>query len=122
MEIIGHFDRTADQAGAARSFVRDALERWGVARRVDDVVLLASELFTNAVLHGEGAVDVRLTLTDHHVRLEVVDDGASPVARRQGATTGDYGGRGLAIVEMLASAWGSDDRGRTRVWAEVPYG
>src|SRR5690606_32533825 len=60
MQATERFTRRADQVPAARFFVGDTLRRWGVTSRLDDVVLMTSELFTNAVLHGDGAVQVSL--------------------------------------------------------------
>ena len=123
MQATGHFARTADQTAAARDFVRATLTDWGIDGRVDDVVLMASELFTNAVLHGAGGVDVTVALRDGDLRVEVVDDGRDHLPiRAQLPSPGTIGGHGLAIVDALAQAWGKgrDHRGRTRVWLEVP--
>ena len=124
MEATGHFARHADQTAAARSFVRRTLVDWGVAK-VDDVVLMVSELFTNAVLHGAGDVEVALSLSGEHVRLEVTDGGGVPVPSEVRPPTPDaITGRGLAIVDALADRWGNgnDPAGRTRVWIEIPTG
>ena len=67
--------------------------------------LLASELVTNAVVHGAGDILLRLAVADHTVRVEVADDsphGPEP----QPADTERLSGRGLWIVEELAAAWG----------------
>ncbi|HEX6421819.1 MAG TPA: ATP-binding protein [Acidimicrobiales bacterium] len=122
MEATGHFARHADQAAAARAFVRRTLAGWGVGR-VDDVVLITSELFSNAVLHGRGEVEVTLSLSGGRVRLQVADGGGVPVPSDVRRPTPDaVTGRGLAIVDALAQRWGngSDLAGRTCVWIEVP--
>jgi anti-sigma regulatory factor (Ser/Thr protein kinase) len=123
MQATGHFARASDQVGRARSFVRETLGAWGLSSRVDDAVLMVSELFTNAVLHGEGDVDVSLVLEDGNLRIEVADDGAGTVpTRARSPRPESVTGRGLAIVDALADSWGNgrDQRGRTRVWLEVP--
>lgn len=123
MHATAQFERTAEDVADARSFVRDTLADWGQLTHVDDVVLMASELVTNAVLHGSGEVGVALALADDHVRVEVVDDGESTFPSRAAAPGPDaLEGRGLAIVDALSDAWGGgrDDRGRTLVWVEVP--
>jgi anti-sigma regulatory factor (Ser/Thr protein kinase) len=125
MQAIGHFARTADQTAAARDFVRTTLADWGIEAPIDDVVLMASELFTNAVLHGAGGVDVTVALQDGDLRVEVIDDGSDHLpVRAQLPSPGAIGGHGLAIVDTLARAWGNgrDHLGRTRVWLEVPSG
>jgi anti-sigma regulatory factor (Ser/Thr protein kinase) len=123
MQATEHFVRTAEQVAVARAFVRDTLTAWGVSTRIDDLVLMASELITNAVLHGRGGIQVVLALSGGLVRVEVVDDGqamARPRALQPGPDV--MTGRGLAIVDALSDAWGNgrDAHGRTRVWLEVP--
>ena len=124
MQATEHFVRTAEQVVVARSFVRDTLAGWGAGARLDDLVLMASELITNAVLHGRGGMQVAVALTGDLVRVEVVDDGPSTVRPRPMQPGPEVmTGRGLAIVEALSDAWGNgrDDRGRTRVWLEAPF-
>lgn len=102
--------------------MHDTLVGWGIYDQVDDVVLMASELFTNAVLHGDGRVAVSVALDAGNVRVEVVDDGASSAAPPRPVPPAAVTGRGLSIVATLADSWGKgqDDHGRTRVWLEVP--
>jgi anti-sigma regulatory factor (Ser/Thr protein kinase) len=123
MQAYARFRRTTHQIPAARAFVRDTLYRWGETSAVDDATLVTSELFTNAVLHGSGRVDVYLTLDPEALRIAVVDDGRRTPERwpKRGARP-TLGGRGLRIVDALASTWGNnfDPTGRTRVWAEMP--
>jgi anti-sigma regulatory factor (Ser/Thr protein kinase) len=123
MQVAEGFPRHSDQIPRARALVRSTLEAWGVGSAADDVVLTASELFTNAVLHGEGRIELRLELRPATVRVEVVDEGSNGVpAAMAPASAGVFSGRGLAIVEKLARTWGSGraPHGGTRVWAEVP--
>lgn len=87
----------------------------------DAVVLMTSELVTNAVLHGGGEVRLAVEAGDMRVRVEVGDD----EQRRPQVPQPDdeaEGGRGLIIVDALASAWGVTDspRGGKVVWFEVP--
>lgn len=102
--------------------MHDTLVDWGVHDQVDDVVLMASELFTNAVLHGDGGVAVSVALDHGNVRVEVTDDGTSSPALPRPVPPAAITGRGLSIVATLADSWGKghDDHGRTRVWLEVP--
>ena len=81
-------------------------------------MLLASELITNALEHGSGAITLLVTLTPDRVRVDVTDGSPlQPAPRVVGPE--DEGGRGLAIVEHLASSWGmellADGRGKS-VW------
>jgi len=90
-----------------------------LGERLDDLVLLCSELVTNAVLHAGGPYRVRLR--DHlgRVRLEVHDP--SPTLPLQPAPDPTAtSGRGMALVAALADDWGVDDEqlGKS-VWVEV---
>jgi anti-sigma regulatory factor (Ser/Thr protein kinase) len=94
-------------AGLARAFVRHAFA--ALDQDSEDVaLLLTSELVTNAVLHARTPLQVGLVL-DHDRMLvcvsDRVDDGLTLTAL---AKSGDrHGGRGLALVEELAEAWGT---------------
>ena len=119
---------------AVRRFVDDALVGWGRDDLLDDVLLSATELATNATLHsGSTYFEVELSAEDTAVRVAVVDRGVLParaIARRGGdaasselAEEESMTGRGLLLVSALASAWGVDDLpGGTRVWAEFGAG
>jgi len=123
MQVAEEFPRRSDQIPRARALVRSTLEAWGIDKAADDVVLTASELFTNAILHGKGEVELRLKLLPASVRVEVFDEGTDGVPTVKAPTSaGVFSGRGLAIVEKLARAWGSAQvpHGGTCVWAEVP--
>ncbi|MEV0323308.1 ATP-binding protein [Streptomyces sp. NPDC050658] len=112
----------------ARVRVRDHLTAWGHlegsgARH--DVVLLVSELATNAVCHGlvlEREFEVAVTvLADGDCFIEVSDESPmSPELRGKGAWD-EENGRGLRLLDALADAWGVWQRGRhgKTVWALV---
>jgi len=122
MRVTEQFPRRSDQIPRARALVRTTLRSWGVEARLDDLLLVASELFTNAVLHGAGQVELTLELRPDAVRLEVVDGGHPQVqVPLVPVQPGMFSGRGLAIVEKVASKWGSATsiQGGTRVWAEI---
>jgi anti-sigma regulatory factor (Ser/Thr protein kinase) len=103
-----------------RDLLRDHVSRHAAAVDVDLVLLLASELVTNAVLHGAAPRRMRF-LSDGTAafRLEVYDGGTGlPVLRPP--PTGSQNGRGLQIVQGLTDRWGisPDGDGKT-VWVEV---
>ncbi|QTD96578.1 ATP-binding protein [Streptomyces cyanogenus] len=108
--------------GLARTAVRDALIRWGLDELVPVAELLVSELVCNALRHGTGP----LTLTVERgpdVRC-AVGDGSSQPPRPLDAGPEDEGGRGLALVDMLAAQWGHErglPSGKT-VWFELSTG
>jgi anti-sigma regulatory factor (Ser/Thr protein kinase) len=84
-----------------------------------DLKLLAGELLTNAVLHGEPPVDLRMLADGGAIRVEVAD--TSPVPPQQTDSGLDaMTGRGLALVEALATRWGTDLHADGKVvWAEL---
>lgn len=103
-----------------RRYAADACDALGWANATDTVLLLVSELATNAVLHAYGP-DVRIRVLDLGPRLRVeVYDGSPALPAQRRAAKGDQNGRGLALVEALATTWGTDltARGKT-VWFEV---
>lgn len=105
----------------ARRFVLAALTSWAVDRDVvDDIMLAASELVTNALEHGRDEVRLDLRHTEHGVVLSVGDHGAGmPVMTPVNVTAPRN--RGLAIVNSLSTAWGwSRDEDLKWVWAEFP--
>jgi len=102
--------------------VRSQLEAWGLAAQLPALELAVSELVTNAIVHGRGEVEVRLTDLEGCVRLEVGDEGAvgtpRPTLRSDGRGAGE-GGWGLRLVQGLSDTWGTHrDGGRTQVWME----
>ncbi|SDC87124.1 SpoIIE family protein phosphatase [Nocardioides lianchengensis] len=104
----------------ARRAVADQLGRWGVrAEAVDDLVLITSELVTNALVHARPPIDLRLRRTGHQVVLEVRDR-AQLRPRRRRPEESDENGRGLNIVEVLSESWGTrtNESGKT-VWCSV---
>ena len=106
---------------AARRFVRTALE----SVEADPVVietaeLLTDELVTNAIVHAQCKNYLFIRALQGVVRVEVTD----PDERLPSMAAPDpdaVGGRGLVIVNGLASAWGVErahDGGKT-VWFEL---
>jgi anti-sigma regulatory factor (Ser/Thr protein kinase) len=83
------------------------------------VLLVISELVTNAVLFGTGPVTVRLVKAGHRLTCEVGDAGNGRPRLRRGEPLGDSG-RGLHVVHKLTTRWGVrwTDAGKT-VWAEL---
>lgn len=106
---------------AARRFVRAALE----SVETDEVVietaqLLTDELVTNAVIHAHSKHYLFIRAAQDVVRIEVTDpDDRLPAISPP--DTGALGGRGLVIVNGLASAWGVERgaSGGKTVWFEL---
>ncbi|MFC0862875.1 ATP-binding protein [Sphaerimonospora cavernae] len=112
---------------AAREWARGLLGERVAAPVLDDVVLLLSEVVTNAVAHSEsgraedGRVTVRMACDAGGVHVEVRDGGSAtstPAVRVPDAA--DDGGRGLWLVDLLATAWGARQDGTGgSVWFRV---
>jgi anti-anti-sigma factor len=96
--------------GRARSEIRHATQH---AREQDAAVaaLLVSELVTNAVVHprdGQAApIGLRILAADRWLRVEVTDAGTGFDPERPEPRRADSGGRGLLLVDRLASRWGA---------------
>jgi serine/threonine-protein kinase RsbW len=103
-----------DQVREARAFLRAILGDWPVA---DAALVVCSELAANAVQHSRsarpgGVFTIRaLVQPDAWAWIEVQDDGGRWEPRRPG--TGDHG-RGLIIVDELASYWDVQEQEASR--------
>ena len=95
-------------AALARQFTRTTLITWQRLGAHDDIVLVVSELVTNALLHGHGTPVLRLLGDADRIRIEVSDDSPLlPVSHRVTPTSG----LGLRVVEQVSAAWGASRRG-----------
>lgn len=106
------------EARKARRFVDTVLREWGDHEQAESVVMAVNELFINAVSHANTPVTLRLRRLPDLIVAEMEDlDGHRP--RRTVAQPEDENHRGLQIVEILSSRWGSrvTDSGKV-VWAE----
>ena len=114
------FDRKASEVGRARRFVRSSLDDWGVGAQATALELAVSELVSNALVHGAGAIHVGLQCGNGQVELEVTDEGrpaSPPHPVEANGAMGGAGGWGLRMVDEIADRWGSaTEAGRTRVW------
>ncbi|MET9515514.1 ATP-binding protein [Streptomyces sp. NPDC002994] len=116
------------EVGRARRWARSRLAGSGI--RVDEplaetLILLISELVTNAVVHTGCPAVLRMlfgTAADGTVRVEVADASARPPKPRH-ADGDDTNGRGLELVDGLADRWGWQSEGAgKRIWCEVDRG
>jgi anti-sigma regulatory factor (Ser/Thr protein kinase) len=112
-----------------RRWLVEELARLGLPGDViDDAVLLVTELVGNAVQYAHplpgDVLRVSWDCVADRLLLRVTDGGGRDLPRRRDAGPFDTRGRGLAIVDALASAWGIE-RGRAAggksntVWAEL---
>jgi serine phosphatase RsbU (regulator of sigma subunit) len=113
---------TVEVVAKVRAYVADELRRLDRIDLTDDAELVASELATNAVLHGEGIVRVAVDPVDEGVRLEVHDRTRVPPVLAL-ATAEAMTGRGLRLVAAVSSRWGVEPAGTGKVvWAELEPG
>ncbi|GAB2992736.1 ATP-binding protein [Streptomyces pseudoechinosporeus] len=130
------------EVGRARRWVRSRIAGSGIGADeplAETLILLVSELVTNAVVHTGRPAVLRLSLpgaagdaateegtsgeADREaavtVRLEVADTSARP-PRPRCADGDETNGRGLALVDGLADRWGWSPEGAgKRIWCEV---
>jgi anti-sigma regulatory factor (Ser/Thr protein kinase) len=111
----------------ARVWLTDLGTAWGLevgGELLDDAVLVASELVENAVRHAPGAGRLRVELRASRLSIAVVDGSPHPpvLVPAQAATL--RGGRGVAVVDALARAWGHGPHpgGGKVVWAVLQIG
>ncbi|MEV5592886.1 ATP-binding protein [Streptomyces sp. NPDC052496] len=112
-----------EEVSSARRLIIDKARSWGVPlddETADAVRLVASELITNAVVHGEGPITVALYDRPGSLVIDVLDSDPVAALKANGTEADDESGRGLALVGFLAvrSGWNLTDRGK-RVWAEI---
>jgi len=120
------------EVGRARRWARSRLAGSGIGADeplAETLILLVSELVTNAVVHTGCPAVVRLLLPDvpgdasdgatGTVRLEVTDSSDCPPAPRH-ADGDETNGRGLELVDGLADRWGWNIEGAGKsIWCEV---
>ncbi|MFB9447299.1 ATP-binding protein [Dactylosporangium vinaceum] len=107
---------------AARELVDRACAQWRLPELADRAALIVTELVANAIEHAGTPMLVSVALRDRHLHLAVHDESRLPLER-----SGDAGddedeepGRGLLIVEGMASAWGClHTAGGKVVWATL---
>ncbi|WP_405992090.1 ATP-binding protein [Streptomyces sp. NBC_00986] len=109
----------------ARRQVAHLTAIWGHPHSAGDAALLASELCTNALLHGclrDRLFRVETSLTGNALRVAVTDprEERPRLPFPQTSTPGDQFGRDLLIVRTLAARWAVERLtvGKT-VWAEL---
>ena len=106
----------------ARNFVACVLQATHAPVDADAAKLVTSELVTNAIrVSHDDPVTLRVLVNDRRLRIEVSDWG--PGTPRMQTLSDPYaeGGRGLAIVDLIAAAWGvhTTRHGGKTVWAEL---
>ncbi|GAA3957638.1 hypothetical protein GCM10023085_45160 [Actinomadura viridis] len=105
MNLLGHRLElsTPETAPDTRKTVR-ALAAGIVTNpgRLDDIELMTGEGIANALLHGEGPIDVSVSVNANQVCVEITNHARSN--RPAKGHRGDHG-RGLSIIDALATSW-----------------
>jgi anti-sigma regulatory factor (Ser/Thr protein kinase) len=118
--MLRRFENDLSEIVAAREFLRETVLDHA---RLDDLLVIVSELATNAVQHAAVPFEVSIENDADRTRVQVADGGKGWPHPAPTPSAGEAGGRGLRIVAALAARWGVHDRapqpGKT-VWAEVP--
>ncbi|MFB9466834.1 ATP-binding protein [Streptomyces cinereospinus] len=124
------FDGESGVVPLARDFARQALYAWGwlpaatadQRAAAEDVLLVVSELVTNACLHAEGPDEMLIACDNKVIRIEVSDRGTGQPAPRTPHRAGRPGGHGMFIVQRLCLDWGvvrTPGVAGKKVWAEL---
>ncbi|TXR96259.1 PAS sensor protein [Streptomyces sp. col6] len=109
-----------EAAPRARAFATGVLASWRFPVELCDLgVLAAGELVANSLQHGTPPMRLGLRRTDRRLIIEVTD-GDDHLPRRRRAEPADEAGRGITIVESIATSWGSrrTPGGGKAVWCE----
>jgi two-component sensor histidine kinase len=116
-ELDQRYPPLATAPRRARHDIAVYLDAQGLAQLVPIAALLVSELVTNSLMHAGGAIGLRARLVQHSLHVEVDDRSPQLPCRHEP----DLGGRGLQIVDALATEWGvivRDEQGKA-TWFEL---
>ncbi|MGW1616997.1 ATP-binding protein [Streptomyces sp. NPDC002285] len=125
LDVTEVLEHRPQAAAAARHTAQQVLRSWQISDWIaDEVLLVVSELVTNAVEHAQPPLALHLHLehAESRILVEVSDGGP---ATHDGAWTAscaeDEHGRGLGIVDLVSEAHGShaDPCGGTTHWAQL---
>jgi anti-sigma regulatory factor (Ser/Thr protein kinase) len=114
------YDRDAANVGEARAWIDTFLAEREIEDTVrDDAQLVVSELVTNALMHGAGALVLRASIQDGAVHVSVTDSGDG-LPEVLPIDPSRIGGLGLIVVGRVASEWGvAPFPGGKTVWAAL---
>jgi anti-sigma regulatory factor (Ser/Thr protein kinase) len=114
------FDASPGAPCASRLFVTKLLHGLECRQSIEDAALVVTELATNAVVHARSAFVVSIGSSGGAVRVEVSDGSRTPPSMRRPSLRA-RGGRGLSIVDAVASTWGVIHTSNGKiVWAQLP--
>ncbi len=114
------FPAVPEAAAQARAFLRAAVADWRLPDAVAaDCLLIVSEIVSNVVRHAQTPLTLRLSY-DGEAVLIAATDGAVGLPEQHASGEASEEGRGLLIIDSVASAWGVHRAavGKT-MWARV---
>ncbi|MEU0672148.1 SpoIIE family protein phosphatase [Streptomyces sp. NPDC006172] len=112
--------RLPDAVMHARRFTARTLRGWKVGEAADAVLLVVSELVTNALVHTQGSVRLDLMLRGDRLRVSVSDSSPRAPAKPVIVDWESTGGRGLLLVEAMSESFGSVPvAGGKQVYCEI---
>jgi anti-sigma regulatory factor (Ser/Thr protein kinase) len=117
-ELTLELPRAPTAGSLARSAVSDSFAEELGRDRVGELLLVVSELVTNAVLYGRGAITLKVRVDRDGIFGEVVDQGGGFEREVRERGPDELTGRGLMIVDALSRRWGIHE-GTTHVWFEL---
>lgn len=91
----------------ARALARETLADWGLPSMLDDVELIVSELYGNALVHGRPEITLTLRVSGGALAGAITDHGTH-TPRLLAVSLREEHGRGLSIVDALTDRWGVD--------------
>ncbi|MEA2199696.1 MAG: hypothetical protein QOI89_292 [Solirubrobacteraceae bacterium] len=122
--LVLELQRNVEAPGIARAAVTELSQDAGLSGSTfQTLVLLVSEVVSNAVLHSKGPAHAVIKLTAKvsrdAVHISVTDAGGGFVPKQRDPAS-MHDGYGLYLVDKAASRWGVDSSGPTSVWFELP--
>ncbi|MFF4258836.1 SpoIIE family protein phosphatase [Streptomyces sp. NPDC001663] len=112
--------RLPDAVMHARRFTARTLRHWKAEDVADAVLLVVSELVTNALVYTQGPVRLDLMLRGDRLRVGVSDASPRAPAKPVIVDWESTGGRGLLLVEAMSESFGSTPvAGGKQVWSEI---
>jgi anti-sigma regulatory factor (Ser/Thr protein kinase) len=121
--LVLKLQRNVEAPRIARAAVSELSEQVSLSGHTSQtLVLLVSEVVSNAVLHSDGPEKAPITLiasvTPEAVRITVTDAGDGFVPKQRDPTSIHHG-YGLYLVDKAASSWGVETAAPTSVWFEL---
>jgi anti-sigma regulatory factor (Ser/Thr protein kinase) len=118
--VSAEVEPAPEGVAAARAVADKACAEWDIDDSAAfDISLIVSELATNAVRHGRPPIELVLRREVDCIVIEVSDGAPGRPTRREAAPS-EASGRGLTLIDALASQWGTRPTGRGKaVWCTV---